>query len=90
MSHMYCDSSYVNFVCNHSVGADIIAACNPAGNNFEDFWEAAKGGSWLSVVNGVGHLSFADVPEIQRIVCGVGLTGFQVSNCSEVARGYWT
>lgn len=59
------------------VGAEIIGGCQPRGENFNDFWDAAKKGSWLSVVAGAGHQTFVENAGLAGVLCGSGPTSFR-------------
>ncbi|CAG9463457.1 unnamed protein product [Pedinophyceae sp. YPF-701] len=56
------------------VGADVIGRCNPDGSNWKEFARAAPAGSWVEVVQGAGHLEFAEVSWAFRLLCPRGTT----------------
>jgi dienelactone hydrolase len=43
-----------------TVGASRIGSCNPAGSNWQHFYNVVKPGSWLMVVKGASHATFTD------------------------------
>lgn len=66
-------------------GAGIISSCNPTEGNFWTLWDAAAGGSWLSVIPGASHSTFVDAGPVLNVIQDA-LCGRGSSSRSEVAE----
>jgi len=51
------------------VGAGAGADCAPEGSNYKQFFDAARGPAWLTVLPSAGHAQFIDTGAMQRAVC---------------------
>ena len=56
--------------------AGVVGRCNPAGSGYRRMWPAAGRGSWLSVLPGAAHATFAEggavVDVAADLLCGRG------------------